>query len=334
MKIATILGTRPQMIKYDAKIPGQILIYTGQHYSPSMKDVFQEEFGIKKFDYECGATDLVTMTRKIRSALRNEKPHAVILYGDCRSTMAGAIAASDLDIPIVHVEAGMRSYNRSMPEERIRVAVDHMSHLLLVADQEAAENLEREGTEDGVFIVGNTMFDTFNDICPLKPQKNKGTYSYLSIHRQENKQSKMRLLNILEGVENSGEKFIWPLHPATANAMEEMKIRMPENIELVDPVGYSENIKLVANARRVLTDSGGVQNEAYWLGVPCGILRKETEWNGYVQDGWSVLVNADPLEIETFLKKKHNPGSPRPHMPKFGAKKRIRQVLEQFYGKS
>lgn len=332
MKIATIVGTRPQYVKIDTKLPGQIIINSGQHYDTLMKDVFMKEFGIKKFDYECGATDLVTMTRKIRAALRNEKPNAVLVYGDCRSTMAGAVAASDLDIPIVHVEAGMRSYRRDMPEERIRVAVDHMSHLLLTADQKSAENLEDEGIEDGVFIVGNTMFDTFNSVCPIKPSKDKGTYSYLSIHRQENKQSRVRLMNILEGIENSGEKFVWPLHPATAAVLEEFKIRVPANIELIDPVGYEENIKLVANAKRVLTDSGGVQNEAYWLGVPCGLLRKETEWMDFVVDGWSTCLDADPVDIEKWLRAKFNLARPRPHMPKFGAKKRIRQILEQFYG--
>lgn len=332
MKVATIVGTRPQYVKVDTKLPGQIIINTGQHYDPSMKDIFMKEFGIKKFDYECSAVDLMTMIKRLREALKAERPTCALLYGDCRSTLAGAIAASDLSIPIVHVEAGMRAYNRSMPEERIRVAVDHMSHILLAPDQHSAENLEREGIEEGVFIVGNTMFDTFNDTCPLKPTKDKGTYSYLSIHREENKRSKVRLLNILEAIQNSGMKFVWPIHPATAKALEEMKIRIPHNVKLMEPVGYKHNIKLIANARRVLTDSGGVQNEAYWLGVPCGLLRKETEWVGFVEDGWSKLLDSDPLDIQSFLETRFNPGLARPHMPKFGAKQRIRQILKEIYG--
>jgi UDP-N-acetylglucosamine 2-epimerase len=146
MKIATIVGTRPQYIKLDPTLPNQVIINTGQHYDELMKDVFVKEFGIEKFDYECNATDLIEMTQKVREALKKEEPTCVVVYGDCRSTLAGALAASDLNIPIVHVEAGMRAYRHDMPEERIRVIVDHMSHILLVPDLEAGENLERSGS--------------------------------------------------------------------------------------------------------------------------------------------------------------------------------------------
>lgn len=332
MKIATIVGTRPQYVKIDPSIPGQIFINTGQHYDRSLKEDLLRDIGIKKFDYECETTKLSPMIHKISTILKKERPSCVLLYGDCRSTLAGAIAAHELSIPIVHVEAGMRSYRHDMPEERIRVIVDHMAHLLLVPDVDAGENLEREGIFDGVFVVGNTMFDTFNDVCPIPPSKDKGTYSYLSIHRQENKESKVRLESIFEGIEASGEQFLWPIHPATASSIKDMKITVPENIKCVPPLGYKKNIERLANARRVLTDSGGIQSEAYWLGVPCGVLRKQTEWKGYVADGWSLLLDADSVDIELFLKKKFKLAAPRPHMPRFGAKKRIQQILQQYYG--
>ena len=329
----SVIGTRPQIMKVDFEwTADHKTIWTGQHYDYMMKDVFFQDVDIGGFDYELDTKNLITMIQRIRKIIRKEKPNAVLVYGDCRSTLAGAIAASDLDVPVVHIEAGMRAYRRDMPEERIRVMVDHMSSYRLCVDLESVDNLEREGLHINNAVVGNTMFDSFNTFCPIKKKENYHKYSYLSIHRQENADSAVRLENIFEALEESKEKFIFPIHPRTQKTIDKHDIDVPKNVEIIKPQGYRNNLHLISNARRVLTDSGGVQSEAYFMGVPCGVLRRETEWKGYVRDGWSVLVDDDATDIQKFLDKRFMLASPRPSMPHFGAKSRIKELIYTKYG--
>lgn len=330
MKIVSIIGTRPQILKLDKKLK-QKVIFTGQHYDALMKDVFFKGLKLPKPDYECGETELVPMIRKIIPILKKEKPDIVLVYGDCRSTLAGAIAAGELNIPVGHIEAGMRAYRPDMPEEKNRVIVDHLSTLNFVTDEKAEDNLAVEQITQKVFNVGNVLLDTFNDFCPIKKSKDYRKYSYLSIHRKENTESKVRLESIFEGLAGK-EKFVFPVHPRTKKAIKDMGIEIPDNIKMIEPLSYKENLSLISNAKRVVTDSGGVQNEAYWMGVPCGLLRKETEWLGPLEDGWTALLDADTFNIRAFLEQDFNRSKPRPHMPVYGAKTLIRQILSEIYG--
>lgn len=331
MKIVSIIGTRPQCMKLDKKL-NQVIVDTGQHYSDGMRSKeFFKELDLPKPNYELKCRTLTSMLTKILAVLRKEKPSVVQVFGDTRSTLAGALAASELNIPIAHVEAGMRSYRADMPEERNRVVVDHLSSILLAPSVETIDNLDKERIRNNVHYVGNVMLDTFNDMCPLKKGKDHKKYSYLSIHRQENTESRIRLENIMEGLDGD-EKIIFPCHPRTRKALKNHKTIIPKNVEIIDPVSYKENIQLISDAKLVITDSGGVQNEAYWMGVPCAILRRETEWNGAVEDGWAYLVDADTLDIQQFMSQSYVLSSPRPHMPKYGAKRRVREILIETFG--
>lgn len=330
MKVISVIGTRPQVCKLDKKLE-QKVIFTGQHFDKNMKDVFFSGLKIRKPDYECGETELAPMVTKIIKILKKERPDIVLVYGDCRSTLAGAIAASELNIPIGHIEAGMRCSRIDMPEEKNRIIVDHLSTYNFVTDSWAEQNLRDEHITKNVFLVGNVLFDTFNDICPIKKAKNHHKYSYLSIHRKENAESKVRLESIFEGLKGK-EKIIFPVHPRTKKAIEDFGIKVPSNIKMIEPQPYRKNAELISSSRCVLTDSGGVQNEAYWMGVPCGLLRRETEWKGSLQDGWVELLDANDLDIKTFLEKKFNLATPRPNLPVFGAKKMIREILQEIYG--
>ncbi len=329
MKVVSIIGTRPQILKLDKKLK-QKVVFTGQHYDTLMKDVFFKGLKLPKPDYECGETELVPMVKKMIPILKKEKPDIVLVYGDCRTTLAGALAASELGIPIGHIEAGMRSYRPDMPEEKNRIVVDHLSTYNFVTDKDAEDNLAAEHITKNVFLVGNVMLDTFSDFCPIKKSKDYRKYSYLSIHRKENTESKVRLESIFEGLTGMG-KFVFPVHPRTKKAIQDMGIKVPKNVQMIKPLSYKDNLSLVSNSKFVLTDSGGVQNEAYWMGVPCGLLRKETEWLGPLKDGWTTLLDADAFDIKTFLGKKFNPAHPRPSMPVYGAKTMIRQILKELY---
>ena len=317
-------------MKLDKKLD-QIIVDTGQHYSPNVSsDFFFKELKLPKPHYQLNAKTLPKMVLGSLNVLKKEKPHIVLVYGDTRSTLAGTLAASELGIPIVHVEAGMRSYRMDMPEERIRIAVDHLSTYLLVPNLTAVFNLEAERIKENVIVVGNVMFDTFNDVCPLRKTKRDGKYSYLTIHRQENTESKVRLESIFEALRGK-EEIIFPIHHRTAKVIKGFGIELPENIKVIEPVGYKKNLQYISGARRVVTDSGGVQNEAFWMSVPCGILRRQTEWNEYVVDGWNVLLDADEIDIQKFMSNPFDRRKARPHMPVFGAKKMIRDFLFDLY---
>ena len=326
MKIVTVVGARPQFIKAAVlsreirKDHTEVLVHTGQHYDQNMSDIFFEELGIPAPDYNLGigsgphGKQTGEMLAAIEEVLLNEKPDWVLVYGDTNSTLAGALAAVKLHISVAHVEAGLRSFNRRMPEETNRVLTDHASDLLLCPTQTAVDNLEKEGITTGVHLVGDVMYNALMwaaaqqkepsilDTLDLEP----GKYLLATVHRAENTDDPERLGGILSAFDQVQETLVWPVHPRTRQKLQEMGWKPAAHVKLIEPLGYLDMAQLQKNARMILTDSGGVQKEASWLGVPCITLREETEWVETVQSGWNRLAGTKPKEILIAIIKAQN----------------------------
>lgn len=328
MKIVTILGARPQFIKAAPfseafrKENEEILIHTGQHYDTNMSEVFFEELGIPKPDYNLaigsGSHGLQTgrMLEKIEGLVLKEKPDGMLVYGDTNSTLAGAMAASKLHIPVFHVEAGLRSYNKLMPEEQNRVLTDHISNLLLCPTQTAVNNLEKEGITSGVVNTGDIMYDVvlrnieisksrysdgvwleeIADENGITPSLKEKEYFLATIHRAENTDDHKKLRKIFSAFEKMDKPVIIPLHPRTYKLIDELDIKL-SNTTIIKPVGYLLMLYLTANAYMVVTDSGGLQKEAYFLKTPCTTLRDQTEWVETLENGWNILSSLDVNKI-------------------------------------
>lgn len=314
MKILTVLGARPQFIKaaafsraiadYDGV--EEIIVHTGQHYDQNMSDIFFEEMDIPvpKYKLQTGGKTHGAMTgqqlEKIEEILLEEKPDLVLVYGDTNSTLAGALSAVKLHIPIAHIEAGLRSFNRKMPEEINRILTDQVSDYLFVPSLGAKNNLLHEGVDQNkIFIVGDIMYDVslYYKEKMIKPDwfdaLNLSNFILCTIHRAENTDDEFKLLNIFKGLGSSNKNIILPLHPRTVNKIKEHNITVPNNIKIVDPVGYLEMVWLEVNSDLIVTDSGGVQKEAYFHGKYCVTLREETEWVELVEHGFNKLVGYD-----------------------------------------
>jgi UDP-GlcNAc3NAcA epimerase len=359
MRIATIVGARPQFIKAAAvsraieahnqrrpsSVIREILVHTGQHYDYFMDKVFFEELELSKPDYHLGVgsgshgKQTGMMLEKIEGVLQKEKPELVMVYGDTNSTLAGALAAAKLDIPVAHVEAGLRSFNRTMPEEINRLLTDHLSTFLFCPTYQAIKNLLKEGIKDGkekvVKKVGDVMYDSLLYYSKLAEKKSKilkdldlftpnscterfpsgaeaplgrsqtVPYYLVTLHRAENTDNPKRLKSILKALNEIGRNtpVILPLHPRTKKMMNTYHL-LPKAkwIKFIEPVSYFDMLTLEKNARAILTDSGGVQKEAYWLAVPCLTLRDETEWTETVKSGWNVLVGTEAEKIKVGVK--------------------------------
>ncbi|MCW6090318.1 non-hydrolyzing UDP-N-acetylglucosamine 2-epimerase [Clostridium sporogenes] len=318
MKILTVVGARPQFIKVAAvsniirKEHEEILVHTGQHYDENMSKVFFEELQIPKPDYnlEIGSGNHGEQTGKMLVELEKiylkEKPDLVLVYGDTNSTLAGALCASKLLIPVAHIEAGLRSFNMNMPEEQNRILTDHISRLLFVPTITAEKNLHTEGINRGVYNVGDVMFDAVLHFNKLAEQKESildkisvksGEYILTTIHRAENTNDINRLKNIIEALNKSRNKIVLPLHPRTKKYIENYNLQFSDNIKLIEPVGYLDMITLEMNSQKIVTDSGGVQKEAFFMKKPCITMRDETEWVETVQNGWNVIVGTDGDKI-------------------------------------
>lgn len=318
MKIITIVGARPQFIKAAPVSKTlrmeheEIIIHTGQHYDANMSDIFFNELKIPRPDYNLeigsGSHGMMTgrMLEKLEEIYLKEKPDFVLVYGDTNSTLAGALAASKLLIPVIHIEAGLRSFNKAMPEEQNRILTDHISDLLLVPTEDAIKNLTNEGIKKGIHNVGDVMYDAvlmFKEIAKSKSgllkelDVNSGEYILTTIHRAENTNDINRLRNMIEALNESGEKIILPLHPRTKKFIEGYGLNFNENIKVIDPIGYLEMLMLEENSKMIVTDSGGVQKEAYFMGKPCITMRDETEWVETVECGWNVVVGTDKSKI-------------------------------------
>lgn len=317
--IATVVGARPQFIKAAPVSRAlknafqEILIHTGQHYDYGMSDIFFEEMEIQKPAFHLGvggggqSEQTGKMLIELEKAIQSIQPNLVLVYGDTNSTLAGALAAAKANIPVAHIEAGLRSYNRAMPEEINRVLTDHISAFLFCPTHVAVNNLAKEGIVNGVHQVGDVMLDALLHNLTLARKKSnilsrlniaKGEYALATIHRAANTDNKEKLKSILEGLAGLETKIILPLHPRTRKMMNEWNVAVNKNIDLIEPVGYFDMLILQENANCILTDSGGVQKEAYLLGVRCITLREETEWVETVEAGWNTLVGANSQLIQ------------------------------------
>lgn len=345
MKTVHVIGARPQFVKYFAvaqaeagcTAPGgqptaDVLVHTGQHYDYNMSKVFFDELGIKEPDYHLGVgsgthgEQTALVLRKTEELLGKERPDALVVYGDTNSTLGAALAAAKMGLPVAHIEAGLRSFNRRMPEEINRVLTDHVSSALFCPSLAAVDNLHKEGfpepfggsglldlealgdgalppsaTADAPLVVnsGDVMYDVIVHAVAVAARRpgvfeslrlEPGSYTLLTLHRAENTDDPQRLASLVRFVnEWAGPSVVFPMHPRMRKAYERSPERFGEAVRVIDPLGYFDLLMLMKQAARVMTDSGGMQKEAFWLEVPCVTLRDETEWVETVQTGWNIL---------------------------------------------
>jgi UDP-N-acetylglucosamine 2-epimerase (non-hydrolysing)/UDP-GlcNAc3NAcA epimerase len=353
VRVATVIGNRPQFVKA-AAVSGplraaheEILIHTGQHYDEEMSQVFFAELGLPAPEHRLdlgealGASNTAQtahMLAALEPLLLELRPDVVLVYGDTNSTLAGGLAAAQLGVPVAHVEAGMRSYDRSMPEELNRVLTDHLSTLLLCSSNLAAENLAAEGLAPGAIVVGDVMVDVSRLVAPALTARGQilerlgvtaGEYLLVTAHRAGTVDDPARLRRLVELLEGIAAPTVLPLHPRTRARLQESGLldRVSAAVRVCEPLGYLDFAALLVHARAVLTDSGGVQKEAYLAGVPCVTLRARTEWLETVEAGWNELVDLDAVKLRAALAR------PRPaaHPPLYGdghAAERVVAALE------
>lgn len=321
MTIASIVGARPQFIKLaplSKKIRSrynEIIIHTGQHYDVAMSDAIFRDLQISEPEYNLGigsgnhGEQTGRMLMELEKVFVERKPSLVIVFGDTNSTVAGSLAAAKLHIPVVHIEAGLRSFNREMPEEINRVATDHISDYLFAPTQLAGYNLKKEGLLEKTKITGDIMKDTLEASLPVALEKSRimdelkletENYFLLTLHRPYNVDDPENLKKIVQNLRSLEKKVVFPVHPRTRKIMVENNIQPGENIRLTSPFGYFDFLTLQKHSAKILTDSGGIQKEAYFMKKPCITFRTETEWIETVRDGWNILLN--PTDEEAFRK--------------------------------
>ena len=346
MKIVSVIGARPQFIKAAAVSRvlrtssgiEEILVHTGQHYDENMSDIFFRQLDIPEpeFNLEVGsgshAYQTGMMLKGIEDVLQKQKPDYTLVYGDTNSTLAGALAATKLHIPVAHVEAGLRSFNRLMPEEINRIVTDRISDILFAPTLTAITNLKNEGLEKNTVFSGDVMYDSvlfYREMIVSGGDKymTKGlpvSYLLATIHRAENTDNPENLKKIFMAFSQIGTPIIFPVHPRTARLLK-TEISIPANVIVIDPVGYLEMLWLTMHAEKVLTDSGGLQKEAYFLGRQCITMRTETEWVETLHDNWNIVTGPDPVKIlEAVLSEK-----PHAHQRKdFGTGKSATVIAE------
>lgn len=348
MKVLTIVGARPQFIKAwpvgralrDAGID-EHLVHTGQHYDEQMSQVFFAELGLRRPDQNLGigsashGAQTGRMLEALERVMIDQRPDWALVYGDTNSTLAGALAACKLDIPIAHVEAGLRSFNRIMPEEHNRVLTDHCSALLLCPTQTAMDNLAREGLTQGVHLVGDVMYDAVLHFGAMARERSRileacgardGDYYLATIHRAYNTDGGERLLALLRALDQLDAPVILPVHPRTRARLAEHAPRATfARLRLIDPVGYLDMLRLEQGSRAIITDSGGVQKEGYFFGVPCFTLRPETEWVETVASGWNTLVGDDGSSLHASVREFRRPSASQPLL--FGSGDAARRIV-------
>jgi len=346
MRIITVVGNRPQFIKAAAvsqrlrERADEVLVHTGQHYDDTLSRVFFDELGLPRPEHRLdlgGGTNSAQTARMLAALeplLAQERPDAVLVYGDTNSTLAGALAGAQAGIPVAHVEAGMRSYDRTMPEELNRVLADHTAALLLCSTEAAAETLRGEQVAGDVVVVGDVMADVFELLAPradgailerLGVERNR--YLLATAHRAGNVDDPARLHALVELLRALPEPVVLPLHPRTRARLEQARLSL-DGVTVAPPLGYLEFTALLVGARRVLTDSGGVQKEAYLAGVPCITLRSTTEWRETVDAGWNVLVDLDSEKALAALDREPPPARP----PLYGDGRAGERVVDALLG--
>ncbi|MCR4405877.1 MAG: UDP-N-acetylglucosamine 2-epimerase (non-hydrolyzing) [Anaerolineae bacterium] len=349
MRIVSVVGARPEFIQVAPvsralrKKHQEILVHTGQHYDYLMSQAFFDELGIPAPDYnlEVGSGSHGRQTAEIlvrlEEVLLKEQPDLVIVRGDTNSTLAGALAASKLHIPTAHIEAGERSFDRRMPEEINRLVADCLADLHFCASRVALQRLAAEGITGSVYWVGDVMLDAMLQNRAVARRKSDvmarlelepGKYALVTVHRAANTDDPVRLGQIVQALNSVPETIVFPAHPRTRKALNRIAAHFAPHVRLIEPVGYFDMMILEENARLIATDSGGVQREAYFMGIPCLTLRDETEWVETVEVGWNKLVGTDP---ERVLDAWFNFVPPAEHPPIFGdgtAARRIAQILE------
>lgn len=347
MRLLTVVGARPQFVKaallsreFLAQGIEECLVHTGQHYDASMSDVFFDELRIPAPQHNLGvgsgshATQTAHMMSKLEPVVQYEQPDAVVIYGDTNSTLAGALVASKLNVPLAHVEAGLRSFDRSMPEEINRIVADRLSNVLLAPTNAAAEQLRREGVLRGIAVVGDLMVDlalamakSLEESVPRILRRfgvRARDYAVATIHRAGNTDNVEVFARLIAGLRQSEMRVIFPVHPRTRPLVDLLCVGNSDNIVTCEPLSYREMLALQAHARVVITDSGGMQKEAVTLGTPCVTLRDRTEWNETLEAGWNVLVGSDPASIAAAARRQ----PPALRIAPFGAGGSAARIVE------
>ena len=333
MKVLTVVGNRPQFIKAAAvsgllrKTATEVLVHTGQHYDDALSRVFFSELGLPRPDRELGlgggsnSAQTARMLAALEQAIAELAPDAVLVYGDTNSTLAGALAATALELPLAHVEAGLRSGDLSMPEERNRIETDKLAAVLFCPDERSRETLAAEAVSGHAEVVGDVMADACFLFTPIALQRARtldtlglepDRYLLLTLHREANTRQP-RLGRIVEGINRLEEPILFPVHPRTRAALDLEGLELGPRVLTLPPVGYLDLTALAAQARVILTDSGGLQKEAYWHGVPCVTLRPSTEWVDTVETGANTLVDDDPDRLVEAVATARMPGE-RPQL--------------------
>ncbi|MBV8155661.1 MAG: UDP-N-acetylglucosamine 2-epimerase (non-hydrolyzing) [Candidatus Eremiobacteraeota bacterium] len=348
MRVLSVVGARPQFVKaavLSAELAhrgiDEILVHTGQHYDATMSDVFFTELSLPKPRYELGVgsaghgAQTGEMMRRLEPIVTAESPDWLLVYGDTNSTLAGALVAAKLQVPVAHVEAGLRSFNRTMPEEINRIVADHVSTLLFVPNARAAAQLASEGVVEGVYEVGDLMVDLVSRVGKALPERpailerfgvEPYGYGMATIHRASNTDDPATFLRIVEGLRAVDMPIVFPVHPRTRAIAAANGVGRDDNIIVSQPLAYGETMALLARSCVLFTDSGGMQKEAYVLRVPCVTLRQETEWVETLEDGWNVLAGSDPAKIAANARRLM-PANQVAHYGDGGCAQRIAQAL-------
>jgi UDP-N-acetylglucosamine 2-epimerase len=318
LKVLSVVGNRPQFVKSAPLSVAlrehgieEIVLHTGQHYDPELSQVFFDELGLPEPRYrlDVHSADPAPMRAGIRTAIAAESPDVVLVFGDTNTTLAGALAANDTGVRQAHVEAGLRSGDLEMPEERNRIEVDRLAALLLCPDERAAETLAAEGVPGRREVVGDVMADATMQLAPVARERSgvleriglePGGYLVATVHREANT-AQPRLGRIVEGLNRLDETVVFPVHPRTRAALAREGLELAPNVRAEPPLGYLDFAALASQARVILTDSGGLQKEAYWYRVPCVTMRPSTEWVDTVEVGANVLVDDDPGRIASAV---------------------------------
>ena len=324
MRVLSVVGNRPQFIK-SAPLSvalrqrglDETVVHTGQHYDRELSQLFFEELGLPDPDHALGlrTSDPEAMRAPIAQIVGEERPDWVLVYGDTNSTLAGAVAAAEAAVPLAHVEAGLRSGDLSMPEERNRIEVDRLSQLLLTPDERSSRILTDEGVSGRREVVGDVMADVSKQLAPIARERSRileelgvepGAYLVATVHREANVRPE-RLARIAGGLSRLPEPVLFPAHPRTRAALASNRLLLAPHVRPLDPLGYLDFAALASQARVILTDSGGLQKEAYWYGVPCVTMRPSTEWADTVEVGANTLVDDDPDRIVAAVAGAHIP---------------------------